>query len=120
MGQLSKQLPDVGAMDQLISIRQFTRTTDATGGVDESPSYLAEDVWASVEYTSRSDEGTRGEDQQIVAFRLVKFTFRNFWDTLNETMRIVFEGYEYDIHNISKLGRNRFVVVEAEKRDNET
>lgn len=119
MGKLSKQLPDVGAMDQLISIRQFTRTTDATGGVVETPSYLVEDVFAQVEYTAQSDEGMRGEDQQIVAFRLVRFTFRDFWDTLNETMRVVYEGNEYDIHSISKMGR-RFVTVEAEKRDNET
>ena len=120
MGNLSKQLTDVGAMDELISIRQFTRTTDASGGVSEAPSFLAEDVWAKVEYTNRSDEGTRGEDQQIVAFSIVKFTFRDFWSTLNKTMRIVYGGEEYDILSISRLGKNRFVIVEAEQRDNET
>lgn len=120
MGKLSKQLTDVGAMDELISIRQFTRTTDATGGVVETPSYLAQDVWALVEEQARSDKGDRGEEQQIVAYRITKFTFRDFWATLNETMRIVYDGDEYDILSISKLGRNRFVIVEAEKRDNET
>jgi hypothetical protein len=35
-------------------------------------------------------------------------------------MRIVFDSEEYDILNISRLGRSRFAVVEAEKRDNET
>lgn len=120
MGQLSKLLPDIGAMDQLIGIRQFSRVEDATGGVVETASYLAEDVWAMVEDTTRSDEGMRGEDQQIVAFRITKFTFRDHWSTLNETMRIVYEGLEYDIHSIAHLGRSRFVVIEAEKRDNLT
>ena len=120
MGNLAKQLKDLGEMDELISIRQYSRVADATGGWVETASYLAEDIWAKVEYTARSDEGTRGEDHQIVAFRLVRFTFRNFWDTLDETMRIVYGGLEYDIHNIQYMGKNRFVTVEAEKRDNLT
>ena len=120
MGNLAKQLKDLGEMDELVSIRQYSRVADATGGWVETASYLAEDIWAKVEYTTQSDEGMRGEDQQIVAYRIVKFTFRNFWDTLTETMRIVYEGNEYDIHSIHKLGKSRFVIVEAEKRDNET
>lgn len=120
MGQLSKQLKDIGELDQLVSIQQYSRVADATGGWIDTASYLAEDIWAKVEYTARSDEGTRGEDQQVVAYNIVKFTFRDFWDTLNETMRIIFEGCEYDIHSISKMGRSRYVIVEAEKRDNLT
>ena len=120
MDNLSKLLPDIGAMDEFIAIRQYTRTTDATGGVTETPSYLAENVWALVEYTSMSGEGMRGEDQQVVAYRIVKFTFRDFWPTLSEVMRIVYGEKEYDILSISKLGRSRFTVVEAEMRDNET
>lgn len=120
MAALSKLLSDIGAMDQLISIRQYSRVADATGGWIETASYLAEDVWAKIEYTARSDEGMRGDNQQIVAYNIVKFTFRDFWDTLDETMRIVFEGSEYDIHSISKTGRSRFAIVEAEKRDNLT
>lgn len=61
----------------------------------------------------------RGEDQQVVAYNVVKFTFRDFW-TIDETMRIVFDDKEYDIKNISRLGRSRFAIVEAEKRDNLT
>lgn len=120
MGQLSKQLKDIGELGELISIRQFSRVADATGGWVETASYLAEDVWAKVEYTARSDEGMRGETQQVVAYNIVKFTFRDFWSTLNETMRIVFNGNEYDIASISKMGRDRFVIVEAQKRDNLT
>lgn len=120
MANLAKLISDVGSMDQLIGIRQYSRVEDATGGVVETASYLAEDVWAKIEDTTRSDEGMRGEDQQMVAFRITKFTFRDFWPTLNETMRIVYEGLEYDILSISHLGRSRFVVIEAEKRDNLT
>jgi head-tail adaptor len=120
MGNLSKQLKDVAEMDTLISIRQYTRVADATGGWVETPSFLAEDVWAKIEYTAQSDEGMRGENQQMVAWNRTKFTFRDFWPTLSETMRIVFDGDEYDILNISRTGRTRFVIIEAEKRDNET
>ena len=107
-------------MDNLISIRQYSRVADATGGWIDTPSYLAEDIWAKVEYTAQSDEGMRGENQQIVAWNRTRFTFRDFWDTINETMRIVFEGNEYDILSINKTGRTRFLVIEAEKRDNLT
>ena len=106
-------------MDKLIGIRQATRVTDSTGGVTETWSDLATNVWCKVEYTLQSGEGMRGEDQQMVAYRIVKFTFRDFW-SLNETMRIEFESSEYDILNISELGRDRFLVIEAEKRDNQT
>lgn len=119
MANLSKLLPDIGAMDSLISIRQYSRVADATGGWVDTASFLAEDVFSKIDYTTRSDEGMRGEDQQIVAYNIVKFTFRDFWD-LNETMRIVFDGFEYDIKSIAKLGRSRFVIIEAEKRNNET
>lgn len=119
MAHLSKLLPDIGAMDSLISIQQYSRVADATGGWVDTASFLAEDVFSKVDYTTRSDEGMRGEDQQIVAYNIVKFTFRDFWD-LNETMRIVFDGSEYDIKSIAKLGRSRFVIIEAEKRNNET
>lgn len=119
MGNLSKLLPNVGSMDQLINILSGIETTDSTGGVSTAWSNLATDIWSRVEYTAQSSEGMRGEDQQIVAFRIVKFTFRDFW-TINEKMRIVFDGDEYDILNISRLGRSRFAIVEAEKRDNET
>ncbi len=119
MAYLAKILPDVGAMDQLITIRTVTNTTDATGGVTPTWSDLATNVWCKVDYTAMSSEGARGEDQQIVAFRIVKFTFRDFL-TINETMRILYDGEEYDILNISRLGRDRFTVVEAERRDNET
>ena len=120
MGNLAKFNKDLGQMDELISVRQYSRAADATGGWVETASYLAEDIWAKVEHTARSDEGMRGEDQQIVAYRIVRFTFRNFWDTLDEKMRIVWRGDEYDIHNIEYGGKSRFVTVEAEKRDNLT
>jgi len=119
MGALSKLLPDIGAMDQLISIKQYSSAADATGDYPETGSYLAEDIWANVAYTAQSDEGMRGEDQQIVAWNRVKFTFRDFW-TITNRMRVVFEEEEYDILNINRLGRSRFVVIEAEKRDNLT
>lgn len=120
MGNLAKLLKDLGELDELISIRQFSRVADATGGWVETPSYLAQDIWAKVEVSAKSDEGMRGEDQQIVAYRVTRFTFRNFWDTLNENMRIVYGGLEYDILSIGYAGKNRFAIVEAEKRDNLT
>ena len=46
MGNLSKLLKDVGEMDELVSIRQYSRVADATGGWVETASYLAEDIWA--------------------------------------------------------------------------
>lgn len=119
MGNLSKLLSDIGSLDQLIDIRSFTNVTDATGGVTPTWSDLAADIWAKVEYTAQMDEGMRGEEQQVVAWNRTRFTFRDFW-TIDETMRIVFDSEEYDILNISRLGRSRFAVVEAEKRDNET
>ena len=116
---LGKLLPDIGSMDELITIRQRSLTTDSTGGVTESWSNLAADVWARVESSSQSDEGTRGEPQQIVAWDRLRFTVRAVF-TLDKTMRILYNSKEYDILNIATLGRSRFNIIEAENRDNAT
>lgn len=119
MGNLSKLLTDVGALDQLVYLMTATKSADATGGQVETWATGEEPLWAKVEYGTQSDEGMRGEDQQVVAYRVVRFTVR-YGFTIDETMRLSYNGDEYDIHSISRLGRERFLVIEAEKRDNET
>lgn len=106
-------------MDERIDIRQFSETVDGTGGVTPTWTNLATGIWARVEYTTQSSEGMRGEDQQVVSYRIVKFTIRAEY-AVTEIMRILYDGSEYDILSISKLGRNRFLIIEAEKRDNQT
>lgn len=118
MGNLSGII-EIGQLDKLIDILSATKTTDATGGQVETWTETYSDVWCHVEYTAMSNEGMRGEEQQIVAYNVTRFTVRDLF-TVNETMRLSFEGNEYDIKSISKLGRSRFAVIEAEKRDNET
>lgn len=119
MAYLSKLLHDVADLDTLINIRSFTSEADATGGFVDTWSNLATDVWAKIEYQKASNEGMRGENEQVVAWNTITFTIRDFF-TLNETMRIVYESNEYDILSISKIGRSRFLVIEGEKRDNAT
>jgi head-tail adaptor len=119
MANLARLLHDVGEMDNLINIKSPTQTTDATGGITKTWSSLYTDVWCKVDYSLKSNEGFRSEDQQLVAFRVVTFTMRDFAE-LNEIMRIEFEDVEYDILSITKLGRDRFLVIEAERRDNNT
>ena len=116
---LGKLMPDVGSLDEQINILQPLRTTGPAGGVTETWSALASNVWARVMDKGLSNEGFRGEDQQEVAFRITEFTVRAEF-SIDETMRIQYAGQQYDILSILKVGRNRFLTIKSERRDNET
>jgi len=119
MANLAKLLLDIGAMDQLVYLMTSTKTTNSTGEQVETWATPEEGMWARIEYTLQSDEGMRGEDQQVVAYNIVKFTVR-YGLTIDETMRLSYNSNEYDIKAISEIGRQRFLVITAEKRDNST
>jgi len=69
-------------------------------------------VWAKVAYESGKEVY---EADQKVAERVVKFIVR--YRTLNETMRVVYDSYVYDITAIEEIDRKRYLVLRTLKKD---
>ena len=114
------KMPYIGEMDQLIELHEASETLNPTGGKSLTWAAVKSNVWAKVEQMAQSDEQTLDGLAQVVASNQLRFTIRYDPDFIpNEKMRIVYDGDNYDIIVIDKIGRNQFRGIEAVKRDNE-
>ena len=102
----------LGDLDRRVRIEQCTWVTDSVGQRVAVWSTLAT-VWAKVAYESG---GERYEADQKVAERIVKFIVR-YNSSLNETMRVVYDGSVYDILAIEDVDRERYQVLRSIRKD---
>jgi SPP1 family predicted phage head-tail adaptor len=101
----------LGDLDRRIRIEQCTYTTDSVGQRIAVWSTLIT-VWAKIVYESGNE---KYEANQKVAERIVKFIVR--YRTLNETMRVVYDGRVYDILAIEDISRDRYLALRTLKKD---
>jgi len=107
------------AMDRSISIYEPI-TSKSVSGMETItyrkllavPNTFAEVTWQ----TSKAKE--RDEGKQRVATTTAEFRIRYRAD-LTQAMIIYSEGLYYDIMKINPLDRRRFLLVEAEEKDND-
>ena len=110
---LSKQLPDFGRLDRKVTLRNATLTVDAWQQSVPTGADLATG-WAAVDYSTTDDDEKESAGKQTV-FQMLHFTVRHRTD-ITEKTKIVFEGTDYDIINIEQIGRQRFLLLKAQKR----
>ena len=92
-----------------IAIRKFTTTLNENGfEIQEWSDYST--VWASVSNLNGREYFAA---QAVQAEKTVKFTIR-FNKNINESMRIIFEGNNYDISSIDNIKySNEFMEIKA-------
>lgn len=98
-------------MDELVTVQQFSTTTDANTGekVRSWSSYTT--AWARVQ---ESENGSEGVDADRIEHKqTVVFTLRHDAG-INTKMRIVWEGKNYNIVNIADLARRMYLVIQTE------
>lgn len=103
---------EVGALDRQIVIQQNTQSIGANGERTDSWSTFVT-VWAGIEY------GTGGEGykaNQLTASNDVSFVVR-YYPGITERMRISYDSAYWDIVHIAEVGRQRFLVLKAQKID---
>jgi len=110
---LSKQVPDIGRLDREITLRVATETVDAWQQAVQTWADLAT-VWAAVDYATTDDGEMESGGKQTV-FQVLHFTIRYRSDVTEKT-KVVFESTDYDILNIEQIGRQRFLLLKAQKR----
>jgi len=102
----------IGDLTHRIDVQSYTVTTDENG--QQLPVWTTlSTVWARVVYESA---GESTEADQLTAVQTVKF-FVRYLSTINELMRIRWEGQYYKINAIEEIGLRRFLVLRAEWKD---
>ena len=103
---------DPGELDVRIGLLSPTETVNAPGDVEESFT-LAKTVSGKVEYPDVGQNEVMMAEK-IYAVRTAYVTIRKY--SLNERWRLKIDEQEYDILSITKLNRNEFLRIEAERR----
>jgi SPP1 family predicted phage head-tail adaptor len=102
---------NAGLMDEIVTVQQFSTTTDANTGEKIRSWSTYTTAWARVqeaESGSESVDSDRREHKQTVTF-----TMRHDAG-INTKMRIVWEGKNYNIENIADLSRRMYLKIQTE------
>lgn len=100
----------IGQLDRRIRIETPTSTRGTSGQELLTWDTFAE-CWAAVEYPgTKSDEGVIADQEVSTTF--VYFIIR-YRDGINQKMRIVYNGENYDILNKLEIGRREFLKLPA-------
>lgn len=103
----------IGAMDTQVLIEQPTYSTSTSGQKIPTWSTLVT-VWAE---QVEKNAGENYEANQLVASKQKLFKIRHY-SGITEKMRINLDGEYYYINGIARDGRQRFLLLTAEKKDN--
>lgn len=102
-----------GELDTQITLKYATTAADAAGQMIETWATLAT-VWARIRYSATGDGERESAGKQTV-FQTVEFGIRHRAD-VDEKTRVVFDGVNYDVLNIERLGRRGYLLLKAQKR----
>lgn len=101
-----------GALDRRITIERNTPTHDADSNEEVASWGTLATVWAQAKPLRGSE---RFEADRENAERTVTFRIRHRTD-IDEEMRIVFDGDNYDIESIAEIGRSEGLEIIATAR----
>ena len=91
-------------LDRIVELQELRTTRDRFGGVVESWSEI-EKVWATVNQSGTSERFQNDADRAIA---LRNATIRIRWrDDVQETGRVVYDGFPWDIKGIAEIGFRR-------------
>ena len=101
---------EIGELDQRVMIQAENKTADGIGG-NSSEWVDVKEVWAK----ARSGGGSEKEENDaLMASATVTFIIRN--RAITEQNRIIWNGQNYNIRKINKLGsRKLYLSIESER-----
>jgi len=100
-----------GLMDELVTVQQFTTTTDSNTGEKLQSWSTYATAWARIqegESGSETVDADRREHKQTVTFTL------RYDSGINTKMRIVWENKYFNIINIADLERRMYLKIQTE------
>jgi SPP1 family predicted phage head-tail adaptor len=102
---------NAGLMDELVTVQQFTTTTDSNTGEKLQSWSTYSTPWARIqeaESGSETVDADRREHKQTVTFTL------RYDSGINTKMRIVWENKYFNIINIADLERRMYLKIQTE------
>ena len=102
---------NAGLMDELVTIEQFSTTTDSNTGEKVRSWSTLKTAWSRIQESESGNENVDAD--RIEAKQTVIFTMRHD-PTINAKMRIVWESKNYNIINIADLQRRMYLVIQTE------
>lgn len=102
---------NAGLMDELVTVQQFTTTTDSNTGEKLQSWSTYSTPWARIQESesgSESVDSDRREAKQTVTFSM------RYDSGINPKMRIVWENKYYNIINIADLERRMYLRIQTE------
>ena len=102
---------NAGLMDELVTVQQFTTTTDSNTGEKLQSWSTYATAWARIqegESGSETVDADRREHKQTVTFTL------RYDSGINTKMRIVWENKYFNIINIADLERRMYLKIQTE------
>ena len=109
--------PTIGQLNRKITIEQLTQSKDLEGGVTDSWSAYASDVWSSVDNYS-GNEPSITKNGGLVGVSRVLFRLR-YISGVTSTMRVVYGGKYYAIKHVSNYKEmNKWLYLDCETGKN--
>ncbi len=102
---------NAGLMDELVTVEQYTMTTDSNTGEKLQSWSIYSTPWARIqegESGSETVDADRREHKQTVTFTL------RYDSGINTKMRIVWENKYFNIINIADLERRMYLKIQTE------
>ena len=113
-GNIDKVLkPDIAALDTLIYLQSFTTAADAYGGLPKTWATYATEK-ARLQW-SATGSGEDYDNHVNLSVTRIAFTIR--WrDNVTVKDRILYDSEAYDIRKIEELGRRKYLIITAERK----
>jgi len=102
---------NAGLMDELVTVQQFTITTDTNTGAKLQTWSTYKQIYARIQESERGSESVDSDRRE--AKQTVIFTTRHD-ASITTKMRIVWEGKNYNIENIADLSRRMYLKIQTE------
>ena len=102
---------NAGLMDELVTVQQFTTTTDSNTGEKLQSWFTYSTPWSRIQEAESGSESVDSDRRE--AKQTVTFTMR-YDSGINPKMRIVWENKYYNIINIADLERRMYLRIQTE------
>ncbi|XRE42217.1 hypothetical protein ACIVBQ_000421 [Tenacibaculum discolor] len=106
----------IGELNERITIKSVVKIKSPTSGAPTSTMQVLKNCWSKVKDVS----GTEEVEGRIVYVNTKEFTVRydeRLTGTGAHEKEIDYEGETYNIIDVSKIGRKRYLAVKGVKRD---
>jgi len=112
-----------GSLNQKISIVDRQSLLDDTNGskVFNDDTVIAKKVWCNVKYIGTPSAGASEDREELQRTGKVKIEAKmRYREDIKHDDVVVFMGGLFDIYSIQERGRDEFIVIRAESRDDDT